>query len=173
MRYAGALVLVLAAVLATSGCSDEPERRAGDTPSPSTSPAAPSTDLITDVEWDGRRIHVTCFGPAVAGVPTVLLEAGGDSPSDVWDPVVDALSRTVRTCDYDRAGLGASPSAPEPRRTSRDLVADLEKTLDLAGIEGPFLLVGHSMAVWPLSVYAAGHPRRLPASCWWIHVVLG
>ncbi len=36
---------------------------------------------------------------------------------------------------------------PSPRRTSKDLVADLEMTLDLAGIEGPFLLVGHSMAV--------------------------
>jgi pimeloyl-ACP methyl ester carboxylesterase len=36
-----------------------------------------------------------------------------------------------------------------------DVVADLEAVLAGAQIEGPFVLVGHSMAVWPLSVYAS------------------
>ena len=41
----------------------------------------------------------------------------------------------------------------------KDVVADLEAVLDKAGIDGPFVLVGHSMAVWPESVYAAAHPE--------------
>ncbi len=161
MRFAGALVLALVAALTTSGCSQEPRRRAGGTPSRPASSAAPSTDLILDVDLDGRRMHVTCFGPVDESRPTVLFEAGGDTPSDTWDMVMDAVSLTHRACSYDRAGIGGSEPAPEPRRTTRDLVADLEATLDLAGIDGPFVLVSHSMAVWILSVYAAAHPDEV------------
>ena len=111
-----------------------------------------------DVDLDGRTIHVTCFGPTDETTPTVLLEAGAGTPSDTWDTVVDALAPTRRVCSYDRAGTGASPLPAGPERTSKDLVADLEAVLKEADIEGPFVLVGHSMAVWPLSVYAAAHP---------------
>jgi pimeloyl-ACP methyl ester carboxylesterase len=124
-----------------------------------TSDESTSTNLIMDVELDGRRIHVTCFGPTDATVPTILFEAGGGSPSDTWDVVVDSLSTTRRTCAYDRAGTGASPLPPDPRRTMKDVVADLEAVLATAEIDGPFVLVGHSMAVWPESVYAAAHPE--------------
>jgi len=166
-----------ALVLALTACSDGPQPSTTSTDEP-TDPSTPdtssststssasavtdestSTDLIMDVEIDGRRIHVTCFGPTDATLPTVLFEAGGGSPSDTWDVVVDALSPTRRTCAYDRAGTGASPLPPEPRRTMKDVVADLEAVLDKAGIDGPFVLVGHSMAVWPESVYAAAHPE--------------
>jgi len=33
--------------------------------------------------------------------------------------------------------------------------------LEKAGIQGPFVLVGHSMAVWPLAVYARAHPEEV------------
>ena len=173
------LTTVMASALLTTACSDEssPSETSGATSSPADDSAAsaptdpaepqssgsdsasPSTDLITDVEFDGRRIHLTCFGPTDGAAPTVLFEAGGDEPSDTWDVVVDALSPTRRTCSYDRAGTGASPLPPVPRRTSKDLVADLEKVLGKAQIDGPFVLVGHSMAVWPLSLYADAHPE--------------
>jgi pimeloyl-ACP methyl ester carboxylesterase len=159
------LTVVMAGVLLATACSGEssPSEANGETSSPAddvtgSDSASPSTDLFADVEFDGRRIHVTCFGPTDATAPTVLFEAGGDEPSDTWDLVVDALSPTRRTCSYDRAGTGASPLPPTPPRTSKDLVADLEKVLEKAQIDGPFVLVGHSMAVWPLSVYAAAHP---------------
>ena len=104
-------------------------------------------------------IDVNCFGPTDQTTPTVLLEAGAGTPSDTWDTVVDGLAPTRRVCSYDRAGTGASPLPAGPPRTSKDLVADLEAVLEKANIEGPFVLVGHSMAVWPLSVYAAAHPN--------------
>ncbi len=164
-RLSRVLGLVVA-VAAVTACSDEsstprgarsPVAETAGSMSPASS-ADGSTDLILDVDLEGRRMHVTCFGPMVPGEPIVLFEAGGGSPSDTWDAVVDALVPTHRACSYDRAGVGASEPAPEARRTTKDLVADLERTLELAGIEGPFVLVGHSMAVWPLSVYAAAHP---------------
>jgi pimeloyl-ACP methyl ester carboxylesterase len=104
---------------------------------------------------------VTCFGPKREAEPTVLFEAGLGTPSDTWDVVVDDLSQTHRTCAYDRAGTGASPLPSDPRRTTKDLVADLETVLTKADIPGPFVLVAHSMADWPVSVYAAAHPEEV------------
>ncbi len=172
-RTSRALGIALGAGLALTACSDasstaesssteqassEPASADATTVEPSVSESADaSNDLILDVEFGDRRIHVACFGPIDEAVPTVLFEAGGGAPSDTWDRVVDVMAPTRRVCSYDRAGLGASPTAPEPRRTNKHLVADLEKTLELAGIEGPFVLVGHSMAVMPLTVYTAGH----------------
>jgi pimeloyl-ACP methyl ester carboxylesterase len=158
------LAVAVALVTACSGESSTP--RAARSPVAETAePVSPtatadgSTDLILDVDLEGRRMHVTCFGSQVESEPIVLFEAGGGSPSDTWDAVVDALIPTHRACSYDRAGLGASEPAPEPRRTTKQLVADLERTLELAAIEGPFVLVGHSMAVWPVAVFAAAHPN--------------
>jgi pimeloyl-ACP methyl ester carboxylesterase len=166
MRQVGALVLALAAALTLAGCSDgSSSSRTSQGPGPTVTPtssaettgSADSTDLITDVDLGGRRMHVTCFGPVDETQPTLLFEAGGDSPSDVWDPVMDVVTATHRACSYDRAGLGASGPAPEPVRTNKDLVADLEAMLDLAGITGPFVLVGHSLADMPLTVFTAAH----------------
>ena len=130
-------------------------------PSTGSDSEGPSTDLIADIEVDGRTIHVKCFGPTDGTAPTVLFEAGLGAPSDTWDTVVDALSPSRRTCAYDRAGTGASPLPPTPRRTTKDLVGDLEAVLEKADIEGPIVLVGHSIAVWPLAVYARAHPEEV------------
>jgi pimeloyl-ACP methyl ester carboxylesterase len=165
-----ALAATAAAAVAVSGCSEESSRDSGAVaplaePSGSTSSETaaeePTTDLIADVEVDGRRIHVTCFGPTGGTAPTVLFEAGLGTPSDTWDAVVDALSTTHRTCAYDRSGTGASPSSPEPSRTSTDLATDLDAMLRSAGVRGPFVVVGHSMAVWPLAVFARAHPEKV------------
>lgn len=170
-----ALAIAMVAALTTAACSGNSSSSATTSPAndetlsassePSESESSDSasetasTDLFADVEFDGRRIHVTCFGPTDGATPTVLFEAGLDSPSDTWDSVVEALEPTRRVCSYDRAGTGASPLPPTPRRTTKAVVADLEVVLEKAQIEGPFVLVGHSMAVWPLSVYAAAHPE--------------
>jgi pimeloyl-ACP methyl ester carboxylesterase len=169
----GRIAVLAALVLVVAGCADDASSASGTntgTPtaessatessatesSPTQSPTD-SNDLIMDVEFDGRRIHVTCFGPSEPGVPTILFESGGGAPSDTWDQVVDAMAPTRRVCSYDRAGVGASPTAPEPRRTTKHLVADLEATLEGAGIGGPFVLVGWSMAVLPMTVYTEAH----------------
>jgi pimeloyl-ACP methyl ester carboxylesterase len=149
-----AALVVLAGCAVTRSTSSEPAPTVSSEPAPS-DPA--SSDLIMDVPIGDRRIHITCFGPVVPGVPTVLFESGGGAPSDAWDGVVDAMSPTRRTCAYDRAGVGASPTAPEPRRTTKNLVADLEAVLAGAGVEGPFVLVGWSIGVLPVTAFTAAH----------------
>jgi pimeloyl-ACP methyl ester carboxylesterase len=169
-RLLGLLATATAAVLTVSGCSKDSSPDVGqaasaapsnESPSTGSDSEGPSSDLIADVEVNGRTIHVTCFGPTEGTAPTVLFEAGLGAPSDTWDTVVDALSSSRRVCAYDRAGTGASPLPPTPRRTTKDLVGDLETVLEKADIEGPIVLVGHSMAVWPLAVYARAHPGEV------------
>ena len=167
-RLLGLLATATAVVLAVSGCSGDSSPDLGQAASAASSDRptgsgaeTPSTDFIADVQVDGRTIHVTCVGPTDGTEPTVVLEAGLGASSDTWDTVVDALSSSRRTCAYDRAGTGASPQPPTTRRTTDDLVGDLQTVLEKAEVEGPIVLVGHSMAVWPLAVYAGAHPQRV------------
>ena len=119
---------------------------------------SPKTDLVTDVDVGGRTLHLVCVGPLDTGEPTVVFEAGLEAPFQSWSDVLSAMQFTHRVCAYDRAGLEASPPAPESSRTSKDLVADLHTLLTTAKLDGPFVMVGHSFAVWPLAVYASQFP---------------
>ena len=63
----------------------------------------------------GRQLHMICEGPPGPG-PTVLFEAGAFGFSADWGAVQQALlAKGIRSCAYDRAGLGASPMAAGPR----------------------------------------------------------
>ena len=109
----------------------------------------------------GRRLHMLCLGPPAGAAPTALLESGAFGFSADWGAVQDALARQgVRSCAYDRAGLGFSDPGPRPR-DSMAIVGDLEKLLSASGEKGPFVLVGHSMAGLHLRLFAARNPTEV------------
>jgi pimeloyl-ACP methyl ester carboxylesterase len=109
----------------------------------------------------GRRMHIICAGPAAGGRPTVLLEAGAFGFSADWAAVQDKLAAVgLRSCAYDRAGLGFSDPGDNPR-DSVAIVTDLERLLAAEGETGPFILCGHSMAGLHLRVLAARDPGRV------------
>ena len=116
------------------------------------------TELVADVDIGGRTIHLVCVGPQVAGTPTVVLEAGLGAPYGAWSEILTTMRSTRRVCAYDRAGLGASPPAPETSRTTGDVVADLHALLTTADVAGPYVLVGHSIGAWPITLYASEYP---------------
>src|SRR5437763_1357209 len=60
----------------------------------------------------------------------------------------------LRSCAYDRAGMGWSDPGPEPR-DSDAIVGDLEKLIAASGERGPFILMGHSMAGLHTRLFAA------------------
>lgn len=95
------------------------------------------------VNIGGHRLHIRCVGQQGA-TPTVILEAGGGGSSKDWSLVQDLLSTRVRTCAYDRAGLGWSEPGPAPR-TMRQEVFELHALLTALKLPGPFVLVGHSI----------------------------
>jgi pimeloyl-ACP methyl ester carboxylesterase len=97
------------------------------------------------VDIGGRRMRLVCAGPETSA-PTVLFEAGAFGFAADWSAAQAKLAaQGVRSCAYDRAGMGFSDPGPQPR-DGLAISADLEHLLAAAGERGPFVYVGHSMA---------------------------
>ncbi|MFN2548712.1 MAG: alpha/beta fold hydrolase [Myxococcales bacterium] len=89
---------------------------------------------------DGARLNLYCTG---SGSPTVVFESGWEDWSPAWATVQPRIAQWTRVCSYDRAGAGFSDPGPMPR-TSVRIADELHAALHNAGIEGPYLLVGHA-----------------------------
>jgi len=106
---------------------------------------------------DGYKMHIYCTGN---GSPTLVLEAGGGEDWLIWSEVQPELSRTTRVCSYDRAGFGWSDPRPAPRDANQ-IADELHQLLTQAGITGPIVLMGHSIAGLYIRAYAMRHPQDL------------
>jgi pimeloyl-ACP methyl ester carboxylesterase len=102
-------------------------------------PRQPVIEGLFDV--DGHRLYLRCTG---RGSPTVVMDASLGADSSTWAPIEATLARYTRVCVYDRAGLGRSDPGPVPR-TSQTMVDELLTLLRVAGVPGPYVLVGHSL----------------------------
>jgi pimeloyl-ACP methyl ester carboxylesterase len=111
-----------------------------------------SSEMLVDV--GGRRLYIKCAGEARTGRPVVVMEAGMVSTSEAWSLVQPKVAQFARACSYDRAGMGKSDRAPQPR-TSQDIVNDLHNLLARAGINPPYVLVGHSLGGMNARLYAS------------------
>lgn len=100
-------------------------------------------------------MHLNCIGE---GSPTIILDAGLGGSSLDWALVQPELGRTTRTCSFDRAGMGWSDAAPG-RRTPEQIASELALLLDRAHIEGPYVLVAHSLAGKNARLFAMQHEQ--------------
>ena len=114
--------------------------------------AYPPPGEMVDVE--GYSLHINCVGQ---GGPTVILDAGSGLFSAQWVRVQREVSDTTRVCAYDRAGMGWSEMGPDPR-DAKQITRELHTLLGKAGIEGPYVLVGHSFGGMYMQTYAARYP---------------
>jgi pimeloyl-ACP methyl ester carboxylesterase len=110
------------------------------------------------VSVEGLRLHLDCRGE---GSPTVIFESGLGDPALAWTLVQPEVARFTRACSYDRAGAGYSG---EPRndhpRDGRTLAGELHALLSVAGVTGPYVLVGHSFGGLLVRVFAAAFPAE-------------
>jgi pimeloyl-ACP methyl ester carboxylesterase len=90
----------------------------------------------------------------------VVLVSGLGDDWTVWGFVLHDVAAMTRVCAYDRAGLGWS-DARSAARTSRNIAAELEATLNAAGEKGPYILVGHSSGGLHIREYQAQHPDKV------------
>jgi pimeloyl-ACP methyl ester carboxylesterase len=109
------------------------------------------------VDVGGYRLHLACQGE---GSPTVVMEAAIGETGLLWSLVQPAVARSLRTCVYDRAGLGWSDPSPKPR-TAAAMVKELHRLLAAAGVPGPYVLVGHSFGGLLVRLYAARYPKEV------------
>ena len=109
------------------------------------------------VDAGGYSLHINCVGK---GSPTVVLDGGSGEMSAQWVRVQREVSDTTRVCAYDRAGMGWSETGPEPR-DAKQISSELHTLLSKAGIEGPYVLVGHSFGGMYMQTYAARYPDEV------------
>jgi pimeloyl-ACP methyl ester carboxylesterase len=98
----------------------------------------------------GRRLNLRCLGE---GHPTVMMESGFGDTSMTWRKVQGQVAQITRACSYDRAGLGFSDAGRRPS-TALNAADDLHRLVAAAGIQPPFVLVGHSAGGLYATVYA-------------------
>jgi pimeloyl-ACP methyl ester carboxylesterase len=109
------------------------------------------------VDVGGYSLHINCVSQ---GGPTVVLDAGSGGMSADWVWVQREVSDTTRVCAYDRAGMGWSEMGPEPR-DAKQISSELRAQLTKHGIEGPYVLVGHSFGSLYMQTYATRYPDEV------------
>jgi pimeloyl-ACP methyl ester carboxylesterase len=106
-------------------------------------------------------MRLVCAGPPAGDKPTVWMEAGAFGLAADFAAIQEKLTaRGIRSCAYDRAGMGWSDEGPKPR-DSEAIVGDLEKLIAASGERGPFILMGHSMAGLHTRLYAGRNPEKV------------
>ncbi len=63
-------------------------------------------------------------------------------------------------CTYDRGGMGWSERGTQPR-TNQQFVEELHALLSNAGVEGPYVLICHSLGGINVQLYASQYPDEV------------
>jgi pimeloyl-ACP methyl ester carboxylesterase len=109
------------------------------------------------IDVGGFKMHISCMGE---GSPTVILETLSGGTSSYWGWAQPEVAKTTRVCVYDRAGRGWSEPDPEPITLGRT-VRNLHALLTNARVEGPYVLVGHSIGGIYVRRFAADYPDEV------------
>jgi pimeloyl-ACP methyl ester carboxylesterase len=104
---------------------------------------------------NGHQMHLNCVGE---GSPAVILEAGGYAESLWWYRIQAQLADETQVCAYDRPGLGYSEATTLPRDPIT-IVGELHTLLNEAGVNPPYVLVGHSYGAILVRIFAHEYPE--------------
>ncbi len=114
-----------------------------------------SAPIGTIYQVNGRGMRMYCMG---SGSPAIVLDSGLGNDGLIWGGLQPVLAQTTRVCSYDRAGYGWSDPGPAPRDAT-NIADDLHGLLETAHIEGPLVLMGHSIAGIYILAFRTRYPR--------------
>jgi pimeloyl-ACP methyl ester carboxylesterase len=120
------------------------------TKTPTNTPSMVSTEgepFVVDV--GDYTLTIYCSGE---GSPTVILESGWITGWEYWQKVISYIQPQTRVCAYNRSSK--TEGKPNPQA-----VDDLHALLANAHLEGPFILVGHSLGGIYAILYTARYPE--------------
>jgi pimeloyl-ACP methyl ester carboxylesterase len=106
---------------------------------------------------DGHRIAYRVLG---AGRPAIVMIAGLGDGMATFEDIAPELATTATVILYDRAGYGRS-DATTGVRDAKAAERELSALLEQSGIEGPYVLVGHSLGGLYAEYFAAQHPDQV------------
>jgi pimeloyl-ACP methyl ester carboxylesterase len=115
---------------------------------------AQSANISGKFDAGGLNLHIECFGSSKAGEPVVILQdgMGGYGSAGDWQAVIQDISTTHQVCQFDRAGLGQSDEVKQPYHVKK-ATEQLNTLLHNAGVKGPYLMVGHSLASYHVRLF--------------------
>lgn len=94
------------------------------------------------------------------GKPTIILEAGSGASSLSWNDLPEELAKYGTVVTYDRGGYAWSEE-PTTERTGENIVKELYTALKNEKIEGPYILVGHSLGGMYVRLFAQTYKEEV------------
>ena len=111
----------------------------------------------------GARFHVRRFEGN--SERTFILEAGLTMMSSCWSWIAPELAKLGTVIAYDRAGLGWSEER-EGLRDSKQVAGELGGLVEVLGVRGKVVLVGHSMGAFHNRAFLKRCPGFASAVVW-------
>ncbi|WP_277680061.1 alpha/beta fold hydrolase [Gracilibacillus dipsosauri] len=111
------------------------------------------------VEVDGKNMHVYTKGK---GENTIVLLSGLGTAAPVLDfePLINELAKQNNVVSIESFGYGWSDSTNK-ERTVKNIVEEIRSALKKAGIEGPYILMPHSISGIYSLYYANKYPDEI------------
>lgn len=109
------------------------------------------------VDIGGRRLNLVCVGE---GSPTIVFDLPIFGNLLQWRKVMRPVAAISRACFFDRAGYDFSDPSPRPLTLANE-ADDLHRTFETARIEGPIILVGHSMGGYYATMFTDLFPDEV------------
>jgi pimeloyl-ACP methyl ester carboxylesterase len=103
------------------------------------------------VDVGGFELHLMTIGQPQPGVPTIVIDHSLGGVEGYF--LLERLSQFGQVCIVDRAGYGWSDPSPD-RRTSENIIRELDTALTNAEIKSPYLLIGDSFGSYNMRLYA-------------------
>ncbi|WP_339173236.1 alpha/beta hydrolase [Solibacillus sp. FSL R5-0691] len=113
------------------------------------------------VEVDGKKMHVYTKGQ---GDNTIVLLSGLATPAPALDfePLINELSKTNQVVVVEPFGYGWS-DLTDKERTVKNIVEETRAALEKSNIQGPYLLMPHSVSGIYSLYYATHYPEEVKA----------
>jgi pimeloyl-ACP methyl ester carboxylesterase len=112
------------------------------------------------VDVGGHKLHIHSLGERKPNQPVIVLEAGVASNSLDWQKIQPKVAEFAQAVTYDRAGYGWSEAGTDPR-SPQQIVTDLHTLLHNAGIQPPYVMVGHSFGGIYIRLFAETYPDEV------------
>jgi pimeloyl-ACP methyl ester carboxylesterase len=158
----------LAVAMVIAGCAGTETPLATSSPPAANTTSSPTPDpevLEGMFDVGGHSLYMRCEGSG-SGSPTIvylhgLSQAPGDADGDSSAALPILLSdKGYRFCAYDRANAGRSDNVRGPL-TGKTSARDLDRLLQAAEIEPPYVLLAASFGGLVADIYAATHPDEV------------
>lgn len=119
----------------------------------------PVTETVR-VNGKSMRVVSSVTNERRPGQPVLVLEAGANSTSGAWRPVLNRLSQLAPVVAYDRSGLGQSEFDGVPP-TLHHVAEVLHALLAESHVPPPYVLVGHSWGMAYVRAFANAYPNEV------------